>query len=350
MQKNPKQNSPWFPAQRRVTNCFALAIFPLLLAASLRPAHAQTVPNVTYAGPLTITQGGTYSGNYRSTDSSVPAINIQTTQPVIIENCVLVGPGDLVKAFEGGAQLTVRNSRGYGQLPTTTTARHGRFVSLVQGRSLLVEHNYFESTTGIDIYQWSGNGSASQTVTVRYNQSRNIDGRLRNGTEEFANFVGMNQVRNLVGAEIAWNELINEPDKSLVQDNINLYNSSGTANSPVQLHDNYIQGSYPFPSTATYHTGTGFIIDGDGGADGAAYVQAFRNQIVSTCGAAMNIAAGHDIHFYENRVVSSGLRPDGTRYNSMWAAGAIWNAYNQASFINNIARRRAAWCRRSAPR
>ncbi len=319
-----------------MTSRIVLAFLPLLLlVAGLNPAQAQQIPNVTYSGPLTITQGGTYSGNFRSTDSSVPVINILTTQPVIIENCILVGPGDLIKAFDGGAQLIARNNKGYSQLQTNTTARHGRFVSFVQGRSLLVEHNYFEGTTGIDIYQWSGDGTASQTVTVRYNQSKNLDGRLRNGTEEFCNFVGMNAVQNLVGCEIAWNELINYPDQSLVQDNINFYNAGGTASSPLKLHDNYIQGSYPFPSTATYHTGTGFIVDGDGGSNGSAYINAYDNQVVSTCGAAINIAAGHDIHYTNNRVVSSGLRADGSRYNSMWAAGAIWNAYAQTSFINN---------------
>ena len=43
----------------------------------------------------------------------------------------------------------------------------------------------------------------------------------------------------------------------------------------------------------------------------------------------MNIAAGHNNHFYDNRIVSSGYRANGTKLRANWAAAAIWNCYNQ---------------------
>ena len=97
----------------------------MALVPGLMPAFAQA-PNVTYSSPLVITQGGTYSGNYRSNDSSVPVITIQTTQPVIIENCVLAGPGDIIDAKNGGSSLIVRNNKAYGLTPSAATVEMGR--------------------------------------------------------------------------------------------------------------------------------------------------------------------------------------------------------------------------------
>ncbi|MBH8568319.1 hypothetical protein KB206_05460 [Microvirga sp. STS02] len=295
-------------------------------------------PNVTYSGPLTITQGGTYSGNYRSTSSDVPVITIQTTQPVIIENCTLVGPGDIIDGKNGGDNLIIRNNKAYGQTPTVDNRRHGRFVEVNSAKSLVIEHNYFEHTTGIDIYQWGGSGTTSQTYTIRYNQSKNLDGRYRNGGGTYCNFLGVNGALNVPGAEVAWNEIINEPNQSLVEDNINFYNSSGTSGSPLKLHDNYVQGAYPYPATGSSYTGSGITIDGDAqSASGAtAFINGYNNQLVSTC-AAMNIASGHDNHYYNNRMVTCGLLPDGSKMPAGYAAAGLWNAYQQSGsvFFNN---------------
>jgi hypothetical protein len=280
---------------------------------------------------LVIRKGGTYSGTYRSPDSGVPCVRIETTEPVTLQNCVLTGAGNLIHANAGGAQLTVLNCRGYGLMPSRDQTRRGRFLEASSARSVRVEHNYFEQTSGISIYRWSGDGTATQTLTVRYNQCRNLDGRLRDGGEEFCNFLGLNAVPALENIEVAWNEVVNEPDKSLVADNINFYNSGGTRRSPARVHDNYIQGAYPYPATGPRYDGSGITLDGDGRAElsATAFVDAYSNQIISTCGAAMNIAAGHDNHFHDNRMVTSGQLPDGTHLPSSWAASAIWNAYKQ---------------------
>ncbi len=295
-------------------------------------------PNVAYSGPLVITQGGTYTGNYRSTDSNVPAITIQTTQPVIIENCVLAGAGDLIDAKNGGSSLIVRNNKGYGLTQSADNTRHGRFIEVNSGKSVVIEYNYFEQTTGIDIYQWGGNGTTAQTLTIRYNSAKNLDGRYRNGGGTYCNFLGVNGGLNIAGAEIAWNQVVNEPNNSLVEDNINFYNSGGTASNPIKLHDNYVQGAYPFPATGSNYTGSGITIDGDAqtAAGATAFINGYGNQLVSTC-AAMNIASGHDNHFYNNRMVTCGLLPNGLPMPAGYAAAGLWNAYQQSGsvFFNN---------------
>ncbi|GAB2778997.1 hypothetical protein HNQ93_001562 [Hymenobacter luteus] len=307
----------------------ALSLFTLAPAAS--HAQGQFPSNLTYSAPITITKGGTYTGNFRSTDSNTPCIKIQTTEPVTITNCVLVGAGDLIDAKNGGSTLVITNNKGYGTKQSVDNRRHGRFVEVNSGRSVRIENNYFEHTSGIAAYKWGGDGSASQTLTVRFNQAKNIDGRFRNGGGEYVQFCGLNQVRNVGNIEVAWNQVVNEPNNSLVEDNINFYNSGGTQQSPARVHNNYVQGAYPYPATANKFTGTGMTTDGDGSSPSTttAFLNAYENQFISTCNAAMNIAAGHDIKYYNNRMVTSGLLPDGTRLNATYAATSIFNAYQQ---------------------
>ena len=43
-------------------------------------------PQIKYAAPIVITRGGVYQGNWQSLDSRMPAITIQTSRPVTIED------------------------------------------------------------------------------------------------------------------------------------------------------------------------------------------------------------------------------------------------------------------------
>ncbi len=301
--------------------------------------HAQG-PNVPYSGPITITRGGVYTGNYRSLNSDVPCVRIETTDPVVLEGCVLTGAGDLVRVATEGADVTVRQCRGFGLQPTVNGQGRGRFIDIPYARRLTVEHNYMEHTSGIVVYRWRGNGSPNQTLTVRYNDVRNIDGRWRNGQGSTrSSFLLLNTVQQLSNVDISFNQVVNKANESLVEDNINFYNSSGTAQSTLQVHDNYVQGAYPFPATGSSFTGTGLTTDGDGLvlATAAGFIEAHHNQFVSTCNAAMNIAAGHDVYFHDNRMVTSGLLPDGTRLNATYAATAVFNFYQVLGsvFFNN---------------
>ena len=303
----------------------ALAYLSVLLAAC-QPSAEQAGE----ARQLVVRRGGSYSGSFLSTNSGVPCVRIETTEPVTLRGCVLTGAGDLIRATNGGATLTVVNCRGYGLPPSKDQTRPGRFLEINSARSLQVEHNYFENTAGISIYQWSGNGTPQQTLTVRYNSAKNIDGRYRDGGGALVNFLQLNGVLNLANVEVAWNQVINEPNKSLVEDNINFYNSGGTRTSLALLHDNYIQGAYPYPATGATYSGSGITLDGDGLAalSTTAYVEGYNNQLVSTC-AALNIAAGHDNHFHDNRLVTSGLLPDSSRLVANYAAAGLWNYYKR---------------------
>ncbi|MDO7852495.1 Ig-like domain-containing protein [Hymenobacter convexus] len=322
----------------RISSLLRAAGLSLALAPAL--AQAQNVPSVTYQGPITITQGGTYTGNYRSTDSSTPAVTIATSSPVTLQGCIIVGPGDLIQANGTPGDITVLNSQAFGTTPTQDNRYRGRFIAATNAKNIRAENNYLEHTTGFTIYQFSGDGSASQTVRILRNRVLDIDGRTRNGGTQGANFVGLNTVRNTANIEIAWNQVINEPNQSSVEDNINFYNSGGTSQSPALVHDNYVQGAYPYPATSGTFSGTGMTTDGDGVASAnltASFVNAYNNQFISTCNAGMNIAAGHDISYYNNRIVTSAMLPDGTALPAVYAGTAVFNG-NQAPssiFYNN---------------
>ncbi|MCB2378935.1 hypothetical protein LGH70_15145, partial [Hymenobacter sp. BT635] len=146
---------------------------------------SQALPPTT-PGPVVIRQGGVYTGTFRSTDSSVPCVTIDTTEPVTLQSCVLQGAGTLIQADQGWAQLTVVNCRGYGLRPSRDQVARGLFLRAGSAKSLRIENNYMEHTTGISIHRWNGDGSAAQTLTVRYNQAKNIDARYRNGGGTFA--------------------------------------------------------------------------------------------------------------------------------------------------------------------
>ena len=284
---------------------------------------------------LVITKGGTYAGTYASTASGTACVRVATTEPVVLDGCVLTGPGNLIEASEG-ADLNVRNCRGRGLPPTADKQAPGRFLDAYRPRRLVVEHNAFVQTSGIVVNRWSGTGAPGQTLTVRYNLVRNVDGRWRNNTgSTHCSFLILNTVQHVAGIEIAYNEVVNAPGQSLVEDNINLYNSSGTAASPLRVHDNFVRGAYPFPAAADQFTGSGLTTDGHAKTvDGAtAFVEADHNQFVATGNAAMNIAAGHDIYFHDNRAVTAGYLPNGARFNAGHAGLGVFNFYHQPETV-----------------
>ena len=76
-----------------------------------------SIGEVDWSGPIVITEAGTYSGNWQSTDSKTPAVTVATTAPVVIENSHISSVAGLIKTSVAGADLTVRNSVGFAVNP-----------------------------------------------------------------------------------------------------------------------------------------------------------------------------------------------------------------------------------------
>lgn len=296
--------------------------------------NATTAP----ADQIVITQGGTYSGQWQSLDPNVPAVLVATTEPVIIQNSLIRGRGNLISTSGGGVNLTVVNTRGYGLNPEVAGMIPGRFVNAEGVVNVDIENSYMEGTSGIYVYDYQGDYSAGQTVKVLKNSAHNIDGRFSDGAGgwladgELVQFFQMNGIQNLPGVEIGWNQIINDPDDSLVEDNINIYASSGTPTSPIAIHDNYIQGAYALNAAVNADYSGGGIMLSDGGSS---YVQAFNNQVISTSNYGIAIASGHDNSFFNNRIISSGLLPTGQAIAAQNVGAYIWNMDSSPVFYNN---------------
>jgi hypothetical protein len=143
---------------------------------------------------------------------------------------------------------------------------------------------------------------------------------------------------------------VNEPGNSRVEDTISIYQSSGTAASPILIHDNTINGAYNVaPWQSDYsdseydykfeYTGGGIML-GDGGNSVStvpAFVNAYNNTLIDTTNYGLAITSGHDLQIYNNTVSSTGVLPDGRVVVNQNVGIAIWNGYHEraALFFNN---------------
>lgn len=317
-------------------------LFPLILLPLSLP---------TLAGPLTITKGGTYTGDWSSDDSSTPAVHVKTTDPVTIKNATIRSRGTLIEV-DPGADLTVRNVTATGLIPTDADHYVGRFIDCRLFRRLIVEHCTVDHTSGIYLHQYGGDHSPTQTFKIRHNKSLNIDGRYGDGHGGYAakepylvQFAQLNDVQNLANGEIAWNEIVNLPGQSAVEDNVNIFSSSGTPQSPLDIHDNYIQGAYPIdPKNASYSGGGIMLSD-----TGSAFVCAHDNQVVATSNYGIAISSGHDNCFHHNRILSCGKLPDGSPIPSQNVGAYVWNMEKKPDFARNTGHHNViAWMKADA--
>jgi hypothetical protein len=341
---------------------------PLSAQLRLLVLEDRTVP-VVYSGPVTITAGGTYTGNWESQDPSVPAVTIATAQPVVLQDCNFRGRGTLVSGTVAHVKVTIHDCFGYGLNPNVAGRSAGRFADIENFDNVDVENNSLEGTGGILLSDYAGDHTTADTVKVLRNRAHNIDGRKSDGaggyldfnTETVAGvtqdgfktrqFVQVAKVLDVPAMEIAWNEVTNDPGVSRVEDNINVYESRGTPISHLQIHDNYIRGAYTVrPGQASYgdaagnydwsYSGGGILLGDGDPADPAlvpGYADAFNNQVIGTTNYGVAIAGGHDQSISGNRVVSGGFLADGTWVADQNVGAYIWDSYGLGGgvFYNN---------------
>jgi len=232
---------------------------------------------------------------------------------VVISDSIVRAPGKKIATAVGGADVTVRDSKGYGVNPDIAGASTGYFLYAYAPRNIRIMNNYLQGTPGIWVGSYSGNHTPEQTIKVLRNRTLNVDGRRSDGAggyqdayQRLRQFFQIDHVQNVPYVEVGWNEIINEPGKSGVEDNINIYMSSGTPSSPINIHDNYIDGAYPATGKDGSFTGGG-ILAGDGAArtesEVSAYVRVHHNQVLDTTNYGVAVADGHDVELDHNRTV-----------------------------------------------
>jgi hypothetical protein len=316
-----------------------------------------TIGQVNWSGPIVITEAGTYSGNWRSTDSKTPAVTVATTAPVVIENSHISSVAGLIKTSVAGADVTVRNSVGLALNPAVKGQANGVFLDASSPARLDVENNYVENAGGgVLVHGYSGNRDGQQTIVIRANRARNLNGLLSDGNGGYlpgvdsnrsvSRFIELDKVQAVPGIDVGWNEVINYPGRSLVADNIAVKSSSGTPNQPLEIHDTYIQGAYPYTAAQAEYQGGGIKTEGspnDSAQEAPAYNSIHDNQVVGTVNYGIEFTAGHDNIAANNRVISSGVLADGTRIAAQHVGmangdvnGASGNAYNNSMHDNLI--------------
>jgi hypothetical protein len=261
-------------------------------------------------GDLSITAGGSYQGCWTK-------VSIDTSQPVTITNSTIGGAGVTGDLLNGNAtSLTVTNTRFVG------TPRSGGYAVWLDSFSTFrFEHNSIEQKGGVKLNNYSGGGSPA--AVIRYNQAHNIDGRLPGGGTDLIQFVQFDAVNNAPGVDISWNRIDNDPGNSSVEDNINMHSSSGTAASPILIHDNLVHGAYGLPATDSNYSGGGILLGDYAGA----YETARDNVVVSSANYGIAVAAGQHMTLTNNQVISAGQLPGGAPMAANVGA-VVWNQYS----------------------
>lgn len=323
-----------------------------------------TMGNTVWSGPIVITAGGTYSGNWQSLNPNINAVTINTTAPVIIKDSHIQGMGPyLIFTPFGGEDLTIQNTVGLGLNPNVLGQTLARFVQATNPARLVVEHCYWENVLyGVRVQGYSGNSDGNQTIIIRYNRGRNAigldsdgrgdysvivstDSQGSNNLRKFSHMIQIEGVHSVPGMDISWNELFDEPYKSNVDDVLSFYQSSGTSASHLRVHDNFLHGDYPYDPIVDHYSANGIVVDGDTTdtlTTAAGFIEIYNNQIIAMDNSSGGFGAGHDLQMHDNKVVSSGLLPDGTTHVEYDAVGLSSVDYYmngpRGTFSNNTIR------------
>ena len=339
-------------------------VMPTTTTTAPPPTTTTTVPGssncTSYQGPVTISAGGSYTGCWSSNNPNTPAVNVTTSSPVSIVNSDIQSKGHGIKLAPGG-RLTVRNSSITILNPDVAGMVKSRWIYAPSFANIVVENNNLTSGRGVWLTNWSG--GASDGVKFRYNRIRNVDGRTSSGsgyTNDWNMSTGYGVAFQLSASpgtpnvEIAWNEVVNTPGQSAVEDNFSFWMSSGTPATPIWVHDNYVEGSWGPDPVANYnHTGTA-INSGDGDGSGShdnsccGYILVERNVGTAVANVCFGLSYGHDITVRNNRCVVSGLADwdpgpgtDIRLFNqASWGNGLAgpWNSSDTPGFTNNSMR------------
>ena len=321
-----------------------ITFVPTFIIASAQPipasSGAASAQGPTYNGPVIITAGGTYSGNVISDDPTRAAVTIDTDQPVVIENSVVRGRGPLIDIANvgSGANVTIANTTGIALDPQVTGQLRGSFIVANNVSSLVVKNtSMYGVSFGIKVLS-----SNVSTLTILNNLAEDLEDRVSDGNggllnvrPDLGHFVIFNGVSAPNGAEIGWNQVVDTIGSSSTEDVINIYKSQGSHSSPIEAHDNYMEG-YSSTTTLSY-SGSGLITDGDGGSPVTAFVLFDDNEMVHTAGSGVEVASGHDVTARANRVVSCGQDSSGNWFAMPFVnAEIMWNYTGASQFYNNI--------------
>jgi hypothetical protein len=166
----------------------------------------------------------------------------------------------------------------------------------------------------------------SQGVLVTGNFVRNVKGPFPRG--QMAQFDTVTGAGNAVRDNYA----INDRGKSLPEDVINMYKSTGTADSPIVIENNYLTGDPTDGSTDKSVSGSGIMLADFGGA----HILCRKNVILSAGQVGLGVAGGTFIRVEDNLIL-------GRKSNVSNTGLYVWNQSKLPSDHVTVVRNRVGW-------
>lgn len=310
-------------------------LLPLLLVFGIacnNPNQRSRSGELVLPLPRVIDKGGIYSGTQKA-DSVNPAVLITTSEPVEIRNSNITGIGSQQAIKMYGYTTTYIHDNTINQIHGPDGNQMAKSVFNYKLRRFKFENNDVTGGSGLSIQDFDDTG-LGDSIIVRFNRGKNMSKAKADGSDggDHAQFIQLNTVRGFKYAEIAWNECINNPFESWVEDIVSVINSEGAL---IWIHDNFFKGNYPYAAAENNVQGvrnyTGSTITAETNGDGARANQLCKNILVEnntlleSGNAALNFTSTVNCHGRGNRIVTSGILPNGIKPNYFWSATWIGN-------------------------
>ena len=277
--------------------------------------------------PAVITSGGAYHGHWRE------GVTILTTEPVTLRGRIEAN-GVLVNApwEPSGQQLTLENLE---------------LVSLGDARAVVAERIASLAVRACRLQDGNGiyvNASSGALVVVDKCDARDIGRFRRTNARPLVQFFQLNNSLRVRGY-LEWNEIVNTPGESRVEDVINIHASGGSQGQAFEIRRNLIRGAYPLNPLTDAFSGGGIIV-GDGGGE---HTHVHHNVVLDTLNYGVAIAGGRYQRLDDNLILGLNL-VDGGRARGANIGAYVWNQSKHPDGHNTGARNRMAWHRHDGQR
>lgn len=251
---------------------------PVAAAASMRPYELTT----TTSGPLVITakQNIVISG-IRVSNPDGNCIQVNGSSNITIKNSQ-IGP-----CKGNGIEINSSQSVVIEQNNIINTRMN---ISLYDAKDILIQANYIDTgKNGINV-----NRSSGVKILLNY-ATKFIGGYPYGHFIQFDNVTGSgNEIKCNTGDAYPMPDPLLPPPTERVEDIINLWQSHGTAQSPIMVAYNRVRGG-------SSYTGSGILL-GDGAGS---YQTAYKNVIVNPWNVSIAVAGGNNMVVDSNRMYSN---------------------------------------------
>jgi hypothetical protein len=206
----------------------------------------------------------------------VGVYNINGKNGVIIDGDTFTSSNSVCISISNSSNITIKN--------ISAIHCYGVGVAINNSSNITIQNSYFEDLNG-GVYAVN-----SSVIKVNSNRFKNVGraGKLDGSRGQFVQFNNVNGAGN----EINLNRGVNIPGQSTPEDLVSLFETKGTAASPVQIKGNCFQGGGPSGSG-------GGIMSGD---YGGAYAIVEGNTLVDPGQYGIAVASGTNIQLLNNKI------------------------------------------------